>query len=217
MTEYADAIRARREAMGLSQVKLASVAGVSHGTIRNVEKGKPTEESTRHLLEVALGWRPGTTSPFISAEDMKGLADLILKHLKASEAKGMVARATIQSFLSGAATGEVAEGARERARALAAEHLPAAQVAAIFDAPMEGPLTPAWPTVITDRKIADRVVTDRLITDRAIADRAIADRLDSLAFAFPEDLFPDDERTPEAIRVMRRTYQHAARIARGEA
>jgi transcriptional regulator with XRE-family HTH domain len=44
-----------------------------------------------------------------------------------------------------------------------------------------------------------------------------AKRLDALAAAFPEDLFPDDERTPEAIRVMRRTYQHAARIVRGEA
>lgn len=48
------------------------------------------------------------------------------------------------------------------------------------------------------------------------ADMSVADRLEALAAAFPEDLFPDNERTPEAIRVMRRTYQHAARIARGE-
>ncbi|MER7213538.1 helix-turn-helix transcriptional regulator [Streptosporangium sp. NPDC000239] len=45
----------------------------------------------------------------------------------------------------------------------------------------------------------------------------IARRLDTLANNYPEDLFPDDDSTPEAIRVMRRIYRHAARIARGEA
>ena len=42
----------------------------------------------------------------------------------------------------------------------------------------------------------------------------IADLLEALVDAFPEELFPDDPRTPEALRVMRQSYRNAARIAR---
>lgn len=47
---------------------------------------------------------------------------------------------------------------------------------------------------------------------------SIARTLDALAQAIPEDLFPTDSASPEAmaVRATRRAYLNAARIARGE-
>lgn len=202
------AIRARREAMGLAQIKLGPVAGVSHGTIRNVENGKPMEESTRRKIEAALGWYSDTTNPHLSAEDAASLAGVILA--LDGQAR-VIARATVHAFVAASASGEIGDGVRARMHALLCDHLPAARVASIM-----GEAEPPEPPDVLST-VSLTVATDGVIADRAITDRAIADRLDALAAAFPEDLFPDDERTPEAIRVIRLAYQHAARIARGEA
>ncbi|MGR6922639.1 helix-turn-helix transcriptional regulator [[Actinomadura] parvosata] len=51
-------------------------------------------------------------------------------------------------------------------------------------------------------------------TPAATAGEVIARRLDAIAEAFPDDMFPDSEVVFHAVR---RAYQHAARIARGEA
>ena len=51
-------------------------------------------------------------------------------------------------------------------------------------------------------------------TPAAISGEAIARRLEAIADAYPEDMFPQGEVVFHAVR---RAYQHAAKIARGEA
>ncbi|WP_329426875.1 helix-turn-helix domain-containing protein [Streptosporangium sp. NBC_01495] len=57
----AEAVAARRKALSLSQVALANLAGVSRGTIRNIETGAVApNESTWDRIEPVLGWTPGS-------------------------------------------------------------------------------------------------------------------------------------------------------------
>ncbi|MFD8531511.1 helix-turn-helix transcriptional regulator [Streptosporangium canum] len=129
-----EAIRARREAIKLSQARLADVAGVSTGTIRNAEAGKPLEGDTRDKIERALGWRPGTVEPLFSGTVMAALAESflqfsdprdteqwterrrILHTLIGDLGRGVLsnntltrARDALFQFMTGAATGQLAD------------------------------------------------------------------------------------------------------------
>ncbi|MFE7233989.1 multiprotein-bridging factor 1 family protein [Streptomyces sp. NPDC057596] len=55
-------IRAAREALGLSQAALGEQAGVSEGTIQNLESGKPKSRMPQSLskVEPPLGWASGS-------------------------------------------------------------------------------------------------------------------------------------------------------------
>lgn len=58
----ATAIRAAREARGLSQEALAALAGVSEGSVQNLESGKPRTRipPTLAKIEPHLGWAGGS-------------------------------------------------------------------------------------------------------------------------------------------------------------
>lgn len=60
--ELAAAIRSAREARGLSQVGLAELAGVSEGSVQNLESGTPRNRMPQTLpkIEPHLGWGPGS-------------------------------------------------------------------------------------------------------------------------------------------------------------
>lgn len=53
---FGEQVRRRREETGLSQDQIGELAGVSRGTVRNAELGKPLGVGTRATLERALGW-----------------------------------------------------------------------------------------------------------------------------------------------------------------
>jgi Helix-turn-helix. len=56
------AIRSAREARGLSQVDLAELAGISEGSVQNLESGKPRNRMPQTLakMEPHLGWAEGS-------------------------------------------------------------------------------------------------------------------------------------------------------------
>lgn len=58
----ATAIRSAREARGLTQAQLAERAGVSEGSVQNLEAGKPRNRMPKTLSEIEphLGWAPGS-------------------------------------------------------------------------------------------------------------------------------------------------------------
>lgn len=58
----ATAIRAAREARGLTQLDLAERAGVSEGSVQNLESGKPRNRMPQTLtkIEPLLGWATGS-------------------------------------------------------------------------------------------------------------------------------------------------------------
>lgn len=60
--KLADAIRAAREARGLTQPQLAELAGVAEGSIQNLESGKPRSRMPQTLVKVEphLGWAAGS-------------------------------------------------------------------------------------------------------------------------------------------------------------
>ncbi|MFD7705579.1 helix-turn-helix domain-containing protein [Streptomyces sp. NPDC059786] len=60
--ELAAAIRAAREKRGLSQVTLSELAGVSEGSVQNLESGAPRTRipPTLAKIEPHLGWAPGS-------------------------------------------------------------------------------------------------------------------------------------------------------------
>jgi transcriptional regulator with XRE-family HTH domain len=60
--KLAAAIRAAREARGLSQGALAELAGVSEGSVQNLESGKPRSRMPQTLakIEPHLGWAAGS-------------------------------------------------------------------------------------------------------------------------------------------------------------
>lgn len=61
-TRLAAAIKAAREARGLSQVDLAELAGISEGSVQNIESGKPRNRMPQTLakIEPHLGWAAGS-------------------------------------------------------------------------------------------------------------------------------------------------------------
>jgi transcriptional regulator with XRE-family HTH domain len=60
--KLATAIRAARDARGLSQGALAELAGVSEGSVQNLESGKPRSRMPQSLakIEPCLGWVAGS-------------------------------------------------------------------------------------------------------------------------------------------------------------
>jgi transcriptional regulator with XRE-family HTH domain len=60
--QLAAAIRSAREARGLSQVDLAELAGISEGSVQNLESGKPRNRMPQTLakIEPHLGWAEGS-------------------------------------------------------------------------------------------------------------------------------------------------------------
>ena len=60
--KLAAAARAAREARGLSQEKLADLAGVSEGSVQNLESGKPRSRMPQTVakIEPHLGWAEGS-------------------------------------------------------------------------------------------------------------------------------------------------------------
>lgn len=67
----ATAIRAAREARGLTQTQLAERAGVSEGSIQNLEAGKPRNRMPKTLSEIEphLGWAAGSGRLILSGGD----------------------------------------------------------------------------------------------------------------------------------------------------
>lgn len=61
-------IRARREALAMSQEQLAWLSGVSRTTIRNIEADRVEEARTWNQVERALGWRPGSLDEIKAGE-----------------------------------------------------------------------------------------------------------------------------------------------------
>lgn len=60
--KLAAAIRAAREARGLTQPQLAELAGISEGSVQNLESGKPRSRMPQTLTKVEphLGWAIGS-------------------------------------------------------------------------------------------------------------------------------------------------------------
>lgn len=82
--QFADQIKQRREEIGLSQDQLGLLAGLSRGSVRNAELGKPLGQGTVAALERAVGWRYRPdhrmlTTPFqvLSAAAVYGVASTI--------------------------------------------------------------------------------------------------------------------------------------------
>lgn len=67
-TRLADRIKRRREHFGISQAQLAQAAGVSVGTIQNLEGGRVPGTWPRRLSPVirALGWDAGSGLAIVS-------------------------------------------------------------------------------------------------------------------------------------------------------
>jgi DNA-binding XRE family transcriptional regulator len=60
MTEetWGECVHRRRKELGLNHGELAIVAGVSRGTVRNIELGHSMERNTRNVISCALGLHP---------------------------------------------------------------------------------------------------------------------------------------------------------------
>ena len=64
----AEALRTRRERLGLSQYDIAAAGGPSHQTLRNLEQAKPAQYQSRTFssLEKILGWGKGTIADILA-------------------------------------------------------------------------------------------------------------------------------------------------------
>ncbi|GAA2485154.1 hypothetical protein GCM10010406_21760 [Streptomyces thermolineatus] len=62
------AVRARRDELHMTQVDLAKKAGVSEGTVQNIESGRAYSRRPPSLprIESSLGWAPGSVSSILS-------------------------------------------------------------------------------------------------------------------------------------------------------
>lgn len=85
--EFAEAVRARREAIGLSQADLATLADVSGGTIKTAEAGSAGLASrSRRGIILALGWKAPPEGEFgynvpravLDADSVRAVADAVL-------------------------------------------------------------------------------------------------------------------------------------------
>lgn len=94
-------IKNRRVELKLAQGQLATIVGVSRGTIRNVESGNAMEESTQRGLERALGWLPNTTKPFVNRETMVAISrGLLTRIVDADEFTANSLRNDFHAFLA---------------------------------------------------------------------------------------------------------------------
>ena len=69
--KLATAIRAAREARGLTQAALADLAGVSEGSVQNLESGKPRNRMPQSLtkIEPHLDWTAGSGAAILGGGD----------------------------------------------------------------------------------------------------------------------------------------------------
>jgi transcriptional regulator with XRE-family HTH domain len=69
--KLATAIRAARDARGLSQGALAELAGISEGSVQNLESGKPRTRMPQSLakIEPHLGWATGSGVAILNGEE----------------------------------------------------------------------------------------------------------------------------------------------------
>lgn len=87
-TPVAAMIRSRRDEVDLTQVELANVTGLSRGTIRNAEDGKPLEEETLRRILLALGCTHdgrGSFRRILSANSVKAITATITDAISNSE------------------------------------------------------------------------------------------------------------------------------------
>lgn len=65
--DLADAARARRDQLGLTQSQLEAAQGPTLGTIRNIEQGNRPDYTSRSLAAIdrGLGWQPGSASELL--------------------------------------------------------------------------------------------------------------------------------------------------------
>lgn len=73
----ADAIRTAREARGLTQPQLAERAGVSEGSVQNLESGKPRSRMPQTLskIELHIGWAEGSGRLVLDGGDPVPVSD----------------------------------------------------------------------------------------------------------------------------------------------
>jgi transcriptional regulator with XRE-family HTH domain len=72
------AIRAAREARGLSQEALAALAGIAEGSVQNLEAGKPRNRMPQTLVKIEphLGWAAGSGRLILDGGDPIPVADV---------------------------------------------------------------------------------------------------------------------------------------------
>lgn len=87
--ELAAAIRSAREARGLTQPKLAELAGVSEGSVQNLESGKPRNRMPQTLakIEPHLGWAAGSGRAILDGGEPTPVAADDTEDLAAVEGK----------------------------------------------------------------------------------------------------------------------------------
>lgn len=87
--ELAAAIRSAREARGLTQPKLAELAGVSEGSVQNLESGKPRNRMPQTLakIEPHLGWAAGSGRAILDGGEPTAATVGDAEDLAAAEAK----------------------------------------------------------------------------------------------------------------------------------
>lgn len=73
----ADAVRRRRDELGFTQVQLATLAGVTAMTIRNLEGGRKFKRLPASIsaVEQALGWAPGSARAILAGGDPTPVAE----------------------------------------------------------------------------------------------------------------------------------------------
>lgn len=104
----AGAIKRQREALGLTQVQLAELAGVTGTTIRNLEGGREFKRLPASLPAVgqALGWAPGSArtvlaggEPTIASAEPVPRADDGEYELEVDPEVGMIVRNTVYEVI----------------------------------------------------------------------------------------------------------------------
>lgn len=70
-TRLAGAVRSRRDELGLTQVELATKAGISEPTLRVIEgaRRRSYQKATLRALSQALGWTPDGAQRILGGED----------------------------------------------------------------------------------------------------------------------------------------------------
>lgn len=64
-----DVVRARREALNLTQRDAETVAGVSHQTWWQVENGRSASQRTLRAVDRAMRWKPGSARSVLEGKD----------------------------------------------------------------------------------------------------------------------------------------------------
>jgi len=73
-THLAGAVKAARKSMGLTQIELGERAGVQRSIVQRIERGAGFTRvtSTLRLIEIAVGWKPGSVEEVLAGGDPTG-------------------------------------------------------------------------------------------------------------------------------------------------